>query len=118
MINIFKNKKIKPINEIVEEDLIEDEIVVDDNLIVDEIIEEPVEEIKTFETIIFEVEDNSIIVGINGCRMRFYYDLPDNILTIIRNNRYDYVGRRIKLQYIGDLNNTSTLKRLPIKEWF
>jgi len=76
------------------------------------------EEIKSFKTHIFEVEDNSIIIGINGWRVRFYYDLDGNILNEIRLNKNNYKGRLIELQYIGDLNDVFSLKRLPIKKWF
>jgi len=80
--------------------------------------DEIIEEIKTFNTQIFEVEDNSIIIGINGWRVRYYFDLDAKILYEIKNNKDNYKGRMIELQYIGDLNDVFTLKRLPIKKWF
>jgi len=90
--------------------------------IIEKVIEneqkEIIEEIKTFKTQIFEIEDNSIIIGIDGWRIRYYFDLDAKILYEIKNNKDNYKGRMIELQYIGDLNDVFTLKRLPIKKWF
>lgn len=76
------------------------------------------QKIKNFDTTILEVEDNSIIVNISGWRTRYYFDLSEKVLEDIRNNKKLYEGRKIKLEYQGDLEDVFTLVRLPIKKWF
>lgn len=73
---------------------------------------------KKLTTSALVVEDNAIIININGWRMRVYFELKDKDLKLIQKNKKDFEGRSIEVEYIGDLKDVHNLKLLPITQLF
>jgi hypothetical protein len=66
------------------------------------------EEPKQVELVIHEVEENSIIVNVQGWRMRVYFDAKFNP----ENLRY---GQNIVLSYFGDIEDPFSIKFNKLK---
>jgi hypothetical protein len=66
------------------------------------------EEPKQVELVIHEVEENSIIVNVQGWRMRVYFDAKFNP----ENLRY---GQTILVKYLGDIENPHTIQFEKLK---
>lgn len=60
------------------------------------------------ELVIHEVEENAIIVNVQGWRMRVYFDVNAN------KSKYNY-GQSILVKYLGDIENPHSIKFEKIK---
>lgn len=69
-----------------------------------------VEEVKTVYLKIVEVEDDAVIVIIDGWRIRAYFEkyLPNDVKEKAK------VGRVIPVKYTGDLSNINTVKLMKL----
>lgn len=76
---------------------------------------ETTKKIKKVKLKALEVEDNSIIVSVNGWRKRAYFDLDKKTLTNIRKNKKNFKGKVITIEYIGELKDIKTVKFNPLK---
>jgi hypothetical protein len=73
---------------------------------------QPEPKVKTSREAVFEVhevEENSLIINIDGWRMRVYFD---ESLTKEQKQQF---GRLINVRYFGDLEDVHSLKFLPLK---
>lgn len=57
---------------------------------------------------IHDVEDNAVIVNVDGWRMRVYFDEG------VTNEKYHY-GKEVTVNYFGDLSDVHTLKFSKLK---
>ena len=73
------------------------------------------DEIKTIELQSLEVEDNAIMIMVNGWVRRVYFDLSWKDKEKWIENYKHYKGRNFTINYIGDFNDAHTVKLLPIK---
>jgi mRNA-degrading endonuclease HigB of HigAB toxin-antitoxin module len=67
-----------------------------------------VEQPKEVELVIHEVEDNAIIVNVQGWRMRVYYDVDFKS----ENLRY---GQTVSVKYLGDIEDAHTVQFEKLK---
>lgn len=67
-----------------------------------------VEQIKEVELVIHEVEDNSIIVNVDGWRMRVYFDRE------VKKDKFN-LNQSIIVKYKGDIQKPQTIKFEKIK---
>jgi hypothetical protein len=72
-----------------------------------EVIKE-VEQPKETELVIHEVDENAIIVNVQGWRMRVYFDINFNS----ENLRY---GQSVLVKYLGDIKNPHTIQFEKLK---
>ncbi|MNF89823.1 hypothetical protein D3C84_723620 [compost metagenome] len=70
---------------------------------------EPV--VNKIELPIHEVEEKSVIVNIQGWRIRAYFDKS---LTEDQKSKYT-LGRTITVEYTGDIEDIHSIKLLPLK---
>jgi hypothetical protein len=67
---------------------------------------------KSLTTEIHEVEQESIIVNIEGWRIRAYFDS-----TLKQEDKEKYnVGNLVEIQYLGDLKDIHSIKLLKLKK--
>lgn len=67
---------------------------------------------KTLMTQIHDVEQESIIVNIDGWRIRAYFDS-----TLKQEDKEKYnVGNLVEIQYLGDLKDIHSIKLLKLKK--
>jgi hypothetical protein len=67
---------------------------------------------RSLTTNIHEVEQESIIVNIDGWRIRAYFDS-----TLTQEDKEKYkVGNLVDLQYLGDLKDIHSIKLLKLKK--
>jgi hypothetical protein len=67
---------------------------------------------KSLTTTIHEVEQESIIVNIDGWRIRAYFDS-----TLKQEDKEKYnVGNLVEIQYLGDLKDIHSIKLLKLKK--
>jgi hypothetical protein len=67
-----------------------------------------VEQPKEVELVIHEVQDNAIIVNVQGWRMRVYFDIDFNS----ENLRY---GQTFSVKYLGDIEDAHTIQFEKLK---
>jgi hypothetical protein len=63
---------------------------------------------KEVELVIHEVQDNAIIVNVQGWRMRVYFDVDFNP----ENLRY---GQTVLVKYLGDIEDARTIQFEKLK---
>ena len=83
--------------------------------ITDEVILKEINEIKTFNARIIDVDENNVIIMVEGWRMGVYFDLSFDELEKYKSNKDAFKGRNVDINYIGELSNPHSLKFLPIK---
>ena len=59
---------------------------------------------------VLTIEEKSVIVNVNGWRMRVSLDLTENELERLK------TGRIVAVEYEGKLEDVHTLKLLPLKK--
>ena len=64
-----------------------------------------VEELQEVELDVLEVEENAVIVKVDGWRMRVYFD---------ENYKYDQ-GKIVKAKFYGDINDAHTVRFEKLK---
>lgn len=70
-----------------------------------------VETPKVAELTVVRVEDDAVIVRVDGWKMRTYFDK-----SLSENNKAKLgTGRVIKVEYLGDITNAHTVTLLPLK---
>ena len=78
-------------------------------------VKEVVGAVKTFTPNIIDVYDDSVVIMVNDWRMGVYLDLPVEELEYYQEHKEAFKGRKINVEYVGDLNDVNTLSYLPIK---
>lgn len=58
---------------------------------------------------VHDVEEDALIVNINGWRKRVYFD------ELLTKEQKEQFGRLINVKYFGDLEDVHSLKLLPLK---
>jgi ribosomal protein S1 len=72
---------------------------------------EPIEVSKVVSLKVLEVEEESIMVNIDGWRMRVYFDQS---LNKEQKEKF-HVNREIEVKYFGDIEDVHSLRLLPLK---
>lgn len=67
-----------------------------------------IDKIKEVELVIHEVEEKSVIVNVNGWRMRLYFDQD------VDKNKFRY-GQTIVAKYTGDIEDVHSIRFEKIK---
>jgi hypothetical protein len=67
-----------------------------------------VDEIKEFEMVIHEVEDNAVIVNVDGWRMRVYFDKD------VKKEKFN-LNQNIIIKYKGDISKPHTIRFEKLK---
>jgi hypothetical protein len=86
----------------------------DTALVVDNIIEKKEDNVRTITVRINTVEDDAFIATIGGYSKRIYFDLNNDDLEYLRNNKLVFVGKMLTIFYLGDIEKAFDVTILPV----